>query len=294
MEASGAYRDAMTEETPVRVTAYDEVAAAFTDPRLAVPEPDGAGPMDAFRRAVPRFTDGPRHTALRAATVAPLATVSPEALRARAYERATACLRADGPAARAAAFTSGGGQAPPLRTLPVAVLAEALGVPPDRCDAVAAEVAALAPAYLPGADDAAIATADAAVERLAALIGPARLPTAGCLLAQSCAASAALIEAVLRNILSVPPGDRPSAMSAVRGLLRDDPPLRATVRTVRAPVSLAGRDLAPGATVLLSLAHGAEAGEPYGLAFGSGPHRCPGTEIAVALACGVVEAVRDA
>ncbi|MQY05747.1 cytochrome P450 family protein [Actinomadura macrotermitis] len=232
-------------QSPVRT----EVLAALSDARLTVPEPDGGGPMAQFRRSVSRFSNGDRHAARRDEAVRALRPVDTGALRAAVR-------------ARLAAAPGHTDLMPALRTVPVAVLAEALGVPAGRSAEVAGLVAVIAPAYPPGAPPAATAAADDAVPELERLLG-ARTATLGCLLVQACEATAGLIAACL--VLRTTPEEA----------LRLDPPVRATAR------------LTPdGTRVVLDLA-------AAGLPFGAGRRPCPGEEIALALAAGAAEALAD-
>lgn len=291
----------MTEKTPPQIIGYAEIVAAFADARLGVPEARGEGALAAFRASVSRFSNGEAHTARRAATIAELAAVPVAELRGRTYDRVSASLRAF--AARAAEPRGAAGAPvverrgasggwvdlmPVLRTGPVAVLAEALGVPDG--DAVAARVAEIAPAYPSGAGADAVATADRAVAELAELIGRARLATVGCLLVQACDATAGLVANTLARVLSMPPSDRPPVDAALRATLRLDPPVRRTARVARAPLTVAGRPVAPGATVVLDIAAADRDDTADPLAFGSGPRSCPGRDTAFALATGAAEA----
>jgi hypothetical protein len=78
--------------------------------------------------------------------------------------------------------------------------------------------------------------------------------------------------------------------AAVAAQLRDDPPVKATVRMAAAENEIeagGGRvRLAPGDRVRIELS-----GESA-LPFGAGPHACPGREQATAIAIGVCEALQ--
>jgi hypothetical protein len=90
-----------------------------------------------------------------------------------------------------------------------------------------------------------------------------RIPAARIgILVQACDATATLI-ARTRN--------RP-----LRDVLRDDPPVRATRRRAGAAITVDGVQIEEGETVLVELA--------ADLAFGAGPHRCPGQWLALAAA----------
>ena len=139
---------------------------------------------------------------------------------------------------------------------PVVVLARAL-----RVDAPVELIADVAQAYQPGTGDE--ARADAAVDRLVALGGSYDEAAAARIgvLVQACTATADLVERARH--------------ASVDEVLRDDPPVRATKRLPRSPARVGGLHVEAGEVVLVGLA-----GD---LAFGAGPHRCPGRAHALAL-----------
>jgi len=142
---------------------------------------------------------------------------------------------------------------------PVTVLARAIGV----SHPVAELVREVAQAYQPGTGDE--PRADAAVERLVTILGGAHdEPVAARIgvLVQACAATTALIERARH---------RP-----VEEVLRDDPPVPATRRQALTATTVGGVPVRAGEVVLVSLAGGP--------AFGAGPRRCPGRDLALALA----------
>jgi hypothetical protein len=141
------------------------------------------------------------------------------------------------------------------RPVPVGVLAEELGLPD-----VAADVAGVAAAYHPHVTP--DAGAEAALGRLvAACGGPTELAAARIgLLVQACDATAGLIGNALSASLAGKPAD-----------LLADPPVLSTRRRI------------DGSDVSVSLA---------GTPFGAGPRACPGSRHALALATGVLEALR--
>ncbi|MFB9707586.1 cytochrome P450 [Streptosporangium sandarakinum] len=285
---------------PVVVSRYDEVRALLADPALtvpAVPRPPFSLTVAWLRGAVGRFADGPVHAARRAASVGVLAGLDERALRAEAFRRAA------------------GHPSPEL--VPVEVLAVALGVRAEDGARAAQAVAALAPAYLPPAtppvqaappaqaispvqaapDDAA---ADAGLAELSRLLGdpePERLAVLAGLLAQACAATADLV----RNALAADTGPCP-VEDLLAETLRHDPPVRALRRVA---VRQAAGGVPAGTTVLLDVAAANRdphvfddpdrfrpGRSPRHLTFGAGPRPCPAERIALALAAGVVEAVR--
>jgi hypothetical protein len=218
----------------VRIDTPAAARAVLEDERYTVPQAESGAPgtLAWLRAAVPRFSSGAAHTERRAVTEALVATLDAGELEARARS-----CHGD------------------PTTVPVRVLAPVLGFPGD----VVEDVFAVAAAYQPGADDAAVARADRAVAALVAASDAdddLRLANRIGLLVQAAAATAALIRAA-------GPG------TPIDDVLRDDPP---------APLT---RRVAPdGAVVSVPLGGG--------LAFGAGIHRCPGEAVARALAAGAL------
>ncbi|WP_410618490.1 hypothetical protein [Amycolatopsis sp. cmx-8-4] len=141
------------------------------------------------------------------------------------------------------------------RPVPVGVLAEALGLPD-----VSADVALVAAAYHPHVTPS--DAAEAAMGRLVEACGGADEETAARigLLVQACDATAGLIGNALSARLAGKPGE-----------LLADPPVLRTRRRVD------GEDVAVELT---------------GTPFGAGPRECPGPAHAIALATGVLQALR--
>ncbi|PRX45924.1 cytochrome P450 [Prauserella shujinwangii] len=248
---------------PITVSEPGLVLAALTDPRCTVPavavDPPPGG-LAWLRAGVPRFATGARHHALRALAVAELARLSVPALE-RAAERAVAGPPDGDPAADPG-------------DVPVVVLAGALGLPGVE----PADVRTVARHYQP--HTAQNPEADAAVGRLVAAAGGRtddRTAVLIGLLVQACDATARLVAAA-----ATVPGD---PGTAVGHALATAPPVRLTRRHARDAVRLGGHALAAGAVAELDLA-------AAGLPFGAGEHACPGREHAVALATGVVTALR--
>ncbi|HET6214874.1 MAG TPA: cytochrome P450 [Micromonosporaceae bacterium] len=243
----------------------DDVLAVLRDPRFAVPEaPTGGAPgtLRWLRGAVARFSNGEMHTRRRGYATAELDRMDPPELRSRAAQRSAEVLRAaDGRAVDVMAELA--------RTVPVGVLAEELGrTDPSIVDAVAT----VAAGYLSGAGG---SGTDHAVRRLVDAFGgtpdeetAARIG----LLVQACEATAGLIGSAAYAMLRRGTTEVDAAIDEV---LRDNPPVRATRRI----------DVASGTAVQLDLARA-------GLTFGAGPRPCPGRDHAIAMAAGVLEALR--
>jgi cytochrome P450 len=280
-----------------RLTRQTDVRAALANPRLQVPPPaPGDGPMARLRGAVSRFSNGAEHTARRSAAVEEYGRIAVAALRAEVEARVYVELAA-----------ARGGRIdlmPAARAIPVGVLATAMGVPAGLSGEVAEAVAVIAAAYPPGAAVEPV-PADQAATRLEALLRnpePGRFAALAVLLVQTCDATAGLIGNTLGQMLSC--GARGTVDAAVAETLRFDPPVRATVRIVREPVSIGEVAIPAAATVILDLAAAnrdpavfADPGrfdpgrpERASLTFGSGHRLCPGDKAAFEMAAGFVEA----
>ncbi|GII78104.1 hypothetical protein Sru01_30860 [Sphaerisporangium rufum] len=280
----------------------------LADPGLTVlpaPRPPFALTVAWLRGAVSRFADGPEHAARRAAAEEVLAALDPAALRAETFRQASAHPEQAG-------------------LVPVRVLARAFGVPEADAGRAVRAVAALAPVYLPAPDAPPptgpdIASADEGVALLSRLLGdpePARLAVLAGLLAQACDSTAGLI----RNALAA--GTQPCPVEGLLAeTLRHDPPVRALRRTP-APARPATLDDAAGSAMVGEMEPEARGGTepevvvldvaaanrdpavfddpdrfrpgraPNHLTFGAGLRPCPAPEVALALAAGVVMAVR--
>ncbi|MGS2615063.1 cytochrome P450 [Micromonospora sp. LZ34] len=280
------------------LTRYADVRAALLDPACQVPtaEPGPPGTLAWLRGAVSRFSPPGRHPARRAVGVAALAALDPDELRPAAARLTGETLDRAGDRLDVMGALA--------RRVPLRVLTDRLGLADP--DAAVPAVTAVAAAYHPGADPAAVRRADRAVAALLALTPPAdpevRANRIG-LLVQAADATAGLIGAASRHVLAwpaeVPTGD------LLAEVLRLDPPVRGTRRVTTGPVRLGGRELAPGSPLLLRFdaANRDPAvfadpdrlapGRPgAGLTFGAGPRGCPGERHALALAAGVVDVLR--
>jgi cytochrome P450 len=253
----------------MEISDHDEVRAVLADPTFIVPP---VPPVDApvgiawLRAHVSRFSSGADHDRRRALAVTAIAQLDPAELRRAARERAAAALRDDGS----------------VGSVLVEALASALGLPPG----LAADVATAAAAYQPhveadmgAADDAVARLVDAcggvADEATAARIG---------LLVQACAATAALVKGAHRR------DDLSSSIDELLAdTLRSDPPVPTTRRVATGAEGIGAAAIAPGTIVTLDLS----ADHDADLQFGSGLRPCPGRAQALALAAGVLEALRD-
>lgn len=252
----------------MEVSDPDEVRAVLADPAFIVPPvPRVESPVGIawLRSHVGRFSSGPEHERRRALAVAEIERLEPGDLRRDARERAAAAL--------------GAGRS--LSDVPVEALAAALGLPA----ALAADVETAARAYQPHVE-ADAASADRAVaclveacggsadERTAARIG---------LLVQACHATAGLVE---RALEARPEQPGVTVEEILGGVLREDPPVRATRRVATAPARIGNVEVPAETIVTLDLS----AGHDDRLPFGSGLRPCPGREPALALAAGCLDA----
>ncbi|MFJ3310517.1 hypothetical protein ACIPSA_47650 [Streptomyces sp. NPDC086549] len=278
---------------PSRVTAYADARAVLDQP-LLVPEPAAdvadapVGSLSWLRATVARFTgDAQAHARRRAHAEAELARLDSYELRRTAAGSAVA---ADD------------------RHTVVRILAEELGLPSP--EAVADAVVTVSAGYFGG--ELTPVQAKAADEAVASLLagiaegeGTQDLEAAAQrigLLVQACDATARLVEHARR---AAPDGFAPGGADALLAqVLRQDPPVTALRRRALADVCVGALELRAGEAVLVDVTaaqQGAPAGgdrsdpdgpvhdDPAVLAFGAGPHRCPGRTQALALAAGLLE-----
>lgn len=266
-----------------------DIATALALPTMSVAVPglqDEPAPAAArqMQARMARFTDPPEHTRRRALVERLLP--DPAALDAAAQEHTTALLRD---------CTDDVVDVMPLaRTVPVLVLARALGVADGDLDAVTVATGqlcdALAPTLTPRARN---STGDKAARHLTDLLAPVgpwnaeQVAAAAGLLFQARDATAALIGAA---VLTEEPGGLDAA-ARVDATLRRHAPVQSTRRVTTDDVLLGGIPIPRWASVWLVLA-AAEQGPPaLPATFGAGPHACPGAAHATALARGVLTAL---
>jgi cytochrome P450 len=265
----------------MQVTTHAAARAAFTDPTLTVPPAPAATTGIAWLRAnVTRFSSGPDHARRRALAIDQLSTIDTPTVRKSAQARTTDLLAPHG--------TNPVDLMPTVaRTLPTELLAAALNLA-----ATPKSVAAIARAYPTGAPDPA---ADAAVQDL--VTGPTDETTAARigLLAQTYDATAGLIGnaafVMLRHQLRDP------AEAILAETLRHTPPVRATKRVTPTgdpiEINLAAANRDPSVFPAPDEFDPTRANRDEHLDFGHGPHACPGRHIAMAIAAGVLDAIRD-
>jgi cytochrome P450 len=273
-----------------------DVHAVLADDRFGVrPAEPGApaGTVAWLRASVSRFANGPEHDRRRALVVAELDRLDPAELRAGALDEAVAEL-----AGGTALADDGGLDAEVVgrlaRKAPAVVLARRFGgADPDQ---VAAAVGAVAAAYFPGADEPAERAADAATASLLDLLGgpgPDVVVARITVLVQGYDATANLVAAALSLLPTLPdvPTDRLLAETAYRR-----PPVPALRRVAVAPAQLGDRAIAADDSVVCAVEPLAAPAGPAAkaLTFGYGLRPCPGPAQALALAAGVIDAIRHA
>jgi cytochrome P450 len=261
----------------MELSGRDNVLAALTSPDLAVtpPAPPGAAPLTVawLRAGVARFSHGPEHAARRGYARAVIDRIDPADVRTTARRVAAQELAG-----------VRGSEVDPVAVVshrvPVRALAERLGLANVAID----DVAAIARVYLTGGDNPAeIAVADAAVARLATAIGAGSDDAGAALvgvLVQSYQATATLITNACATLSAS--GGQPEQV--VAATLMDDPPARLTRRQATVDTRIGDVHIGAGQTVTVAIG---EAGVP----FGAGPHACPGSELARAIAEGALEAL---
>ena len=290
----------MTDEWVVTETA--EVHAVLADERFVVrPAQAGAaaGTVAWLRASVSRFANGPEHDRRRALVVTELEDLDPAGLRTAARAAAGAACAASPDEAVATL----------ARRVPAMVLAERFGAADPV--AVAAAVGAVAAAYFPGAAEPLERAADAAVKSLLDLLGGPglggvdldgvdldgvdldRVVARVTVLVQGYDATANLVAAAL-SLLSELPADVTTDVLLAETAYRR-PPVPALRRVADAPARLGDRAIKAGDSVVCEVTAASAPDGPAAdaLTFGYGLRPCPGPGQALALAAGVIDAVRD-
>ena len=257
----------MTPTPTVNLVERADVEAALADPALvppAAPPSIGSGPTAGLRAAMARFGAGAEHHERRTAVVAVVEAPDPARLRAAAAARTLPGLTGG----RIEALADVGYR------VPVPILAAALGVlGGDDADAdrLTDDVRRVAEVIGRGAPSS--AASDGAAARLLGRFAahPAGAVPVVSLLYQAHDATASLLAATLVSRHGGMP-----RRSAIAG----------TLRTAAADTVVGGTPIAAGAVVALDL-------DASGLERGSGPHRCPGFDLAEALVAGMVDALDE-
>lgn len=236
-----------------------------------------------------RFSDAPQHTRRRAL----LEELLPDANGLQDF----ACRRT-GAAARSRA---GRWDVMPLAlAVPVAVLAGALGVPEPEVAQVVALTGRLCEELAPTLSPALPTTGgDEAARDLTALLArvgpwdPEEVAAIAGLLFQARDPTAALVGITLLDGKPVGTSDADVDIAAlVEGALRHHAPVQYTRRVALADLQIGGVRVPRGAVVWLALADAASERASQPATFGVGPHGCPGSAHAGALARGVLAGLR--
>jgi cytochrome P450 len=282
-----------------------DIRAVLADPRFTVPAPGPGGPpgtVSWLRASVSRFANGAAHRGRRALVEAELGRLDPGALRATAHELALGQLAGCGrPGDRADVMSL------LARRVPVAVLAARLGLA-DPLRAAAA-VTAIAASYFPGSDVRREQQADAETGWLVTALRPASpdLTVARiAIMVQACDATAGLIGTALHLLQDHddgPAGQYWPTGALLAETLRRRPPASKIRRVASASADVGGQHVRAGDRLVCDIEAagrdprtvpgGTGQAAPAGLAFGAGLRPCPGPDQALALAAGVIDAVRE-
>jgi cytochrome P450 len=283
------------------VSRYADVQAVLADDRFEVPPATGDGVIGTIawlRSSVSRFANGAEHRARRARAEGELQRLDPDRLRCAAHRRADELLVANR-GTRIDVMARLG------RWVPMVTMAAALGFadPEDAARAVIATAAA----YFPGANAEAQRAADVSTAQLVAMSRRAELDAIVAriaLMVQGCDATAGLIGTALHVLQDGDPQWPTDAL--LTEVLRHSPPVRASRRVASIELVLDGSLVRAGDPVVCSVdAANRDPAiferpdrfdpgrqEKQSLTFGYGVRPCPGAAQALALAAGVVDAVR--
>lgn len=231
-----------------------------------------------------RFSDGAAHQARRDRVVAllPGAAAAERAAREITMTALAGC-----------AGTQEGMEL--ARWVPVEVLARAQGVPGERIGAVVTATGQLCAALAPAPGATRLADGERAVfaliNDLVGRDGDDHAVAVISMLFQAYDATAALIGLALARAAA---GRGGTAAELVEAVLRGDPPVQCTRRTSVRPAVIGGVTIPAGEAVWILLAAAERSAPAPPATFGSGPHGCPGRDLAVAMARGVVGGVLKA
>ena len=260
-----------------------DVAAALASAGLSVvPPPGDGGAADSLLRRTARFSDGPAHQRRRE-LVTSLLPSSAELVRLTG-DRINQALRR-----RLATFDI----MPMARSLPVAVLASAMGLSASQAEQAAELTGQLCDAVTPvlGSHPVVRGTGDQAAVELCALLATCgrhanadaaeaaeATAAAASILFQARDATAALIGlTVLTGRTGVTPGRQ------VDEVLRRIAPVQCTRRVAIADTAIGAVTVPAGGPMWIFVA-AAERGMGIPATFGSGLHACPGASQAIAIA----------
>jgi cytochrome P450 len=273
-----------------------DVHAVLADDRFIVRPAEAGAPAGTvawLRASVSRFANGPEHDRRRALVVAELDRLDPGALRAAVRDQARTALKSGAESGAGPSLEAVAGLA---RRAPAMVLAERFGAIDPA--GVATAVDAVAAAYFPGAAEPVERAADAATKSLLDLLaGPgldedlvvARITV----LVQGYDATANLVAAALSLLPELPADVATDTLLAETAYRR--PPVPALRRVAQAPARLGDRSIGAGDSLVCEVAAAGAADGPAAaaLTFGYGIRPCPGPAQALALAAGIIDALRE-
>jgi cytochrome P450 len=290
-----------------RASRNADVRAVLSDDRFEVAEAGPGGPVGTLswlRASVSRFANGAAHQRRRELVTAELRRLDPAAMRSAAHRRTLGDL-------------AGAGDPGDLvdvmdrlaRRVPMMVLAASVGMTdPGQAAAAVVEVAG---GYFPGASAAAVSRADSATAWLVEALAPADLDVVVArisLLVQGCDATAGLIGTALRLLQDAGADAAAWPTDAVLSeTARHSPPVRASRRVAAVAAEVGAGQISAADVVVCDIEAASRDNAVYdrpelfdparraepGLTFGFGIRPCPGTAQALALAAGVVDAVRE-
>jgi cytochrome P450 len=259
-----------------------------------------------LRASVSRFVNGAEHERRRAQAVGELARLSPELLRSEAKERSHVVLAGLGRRGDRVELMG-----PLARRVPMATLAAALHCP-DPESAATAVIAAAAGYLFALEDPERLRVADAATTTLVDLFMPSEIGAAIArisLLAQGCDATAGLVGTTLEVLQDATLAATVETTDALLAeVLRHSPTLLLSRRVAGSDLDFDRCHVSAGDTVLchIDTANRDSAAferpdqfdpsrkGPLNLTFGYGVRPCPAAPHALALAAGVIDAVREA
>ena len=297
------------------VARSDDVRSALNAPDLAVMRPStGIGELDEAAATMARFSEGAEHRVRRRVAVDAVDSVTAAHVRLATGDQVAGALASPGSVDLTAL----------VRRVTAAVLAAALGFrDPAACaDAVVVLASALAPpAGSPRPADGAVTSALESLGAASPSSDPVVATNQFALLFQALDATTGLVTNTVLAMASTGVAATPELDSAalVDETARWDPAVQSTRRITRSPIMLGGRRIGEGEVVVVLLAAsnrdaalvdrpdvfdpsrrtvdarvvGFDAFGFGAFGFGAGHHVCPGDHLGLALAAGVVDAVRS-
>ena len=273
------------------VVRVEDVAAALTSSKLSVSPPFAAsGAAARLQARMARFSDDENHSHARTH----LAAVLPEVrgLREASHRRTLALLPTAAATMDAMALA---------RTVPVSVLGEALGIGAGDITRAVTLTGRLCRALAAGLSTlTSTGAGDRTASELLDLLRATRTRSDGddivaavSVLVQAYDATAAFIgAAVLVHSQRVDAGI--GVETTLERTLRQDAPVQCTRRWATDNVELGGIIVPAGAVVWIFLAAAEEGAPKRPSTFGAGPHSCPGSAQATAIARGMLTALVEA